>query len=122
MFYVYFQMLQKHVSNNTFEKRILNNMFMFMLLLLLLLLWLLSSSIVLFLSEPTQHSHFYRDSRGVARLNIITSIVVAAEWPDATFSLLSWWPQSGPTRYSHFYHRGRGVARSNILTSTAVVA
>jgi len=69
-----------------------------------------------------QHSHFYRGGQGVARFSILTFIVVAAEWPDAAFSLLSWRPRSGPIQHSHFYRGGRGVARFSILTSNVVAA
>ena len=84
---------------------------------------------------PTQHSHFYLLGRGVARPRILTSIVLAAEWPDPALSLppcwprkmarpsiltfivlaaewadpafspLSRWPQNGPTHHSHGKHR-----------------
>ena len=73
-------------------------------------------------SAPTQHSRFYRSGRGMARPNILTSIVVAAEWPDPALSLLSWWPRSGPTQHYHFYRGGRGVARPSILTSIFLAA
>ena len=69
-----------------------------------------------------QHSHFYRGGPGVARFSILTSIVVAKEWPDSAFSLLSWWPRSGPMQHSHFYRGGRGVARFSIPTSIVVAA
>jgi hypothetical protein len=69
-----------------------------------------------------QHSHLYRGGRGVARFSILTSIVVAQEWPDSAFSLLSWRPRSGPMQHSHFYRGGRGVARFSIPTSIVVAA
>jgi hypothetical protein len=71
----------------------------------------------LFNVSVSLHSHFDRGGRGVARPSILTSIVVAAEWPSPAFSLLSWWPRSGTAQHSHFYRGGRGVARPNILTS-----
>ena len=39
---------------------------------------------------PIQHPHFYRGGRGVGRSIILASIMLAAEWPDLAFSLLSW--------------------------------
>ena len=88
---------------------------------------------------PDLHSRFYRGGRGVARLalsllswwprsgpiNILTfivvaaewpdsfliSIVVAAEWPDLAFSLIAWWPRSDPISIPPFHRGGRGVAR-----------
>ena len=73
-------------------------------------------------SGPTQHSHFYRGDRGVARLSIITSIGLAAGWLDPAVSVLSWWPRCGPTQHSHFHGGGRGVARLSILTSIVLAA
>ena len=58
----------------------------------------------------------------MAGSSILTSIVVAAEWPDPAFSFLSWWPRSGPTLNSHFYRAGRRVAGSSILTAILVAA
>jgi hypothetical protein len=50
-----------------------------------------------------------RRGREVARVSILASIVVAAEWPDlACFVIV--------------YRGGRGVARSTILTSIVVAA
>ena len=51
---------------------------------------------------------------------MLTSIAVAAEWPDSAFSLLSWWPRSGPIQHSHFYRGGRGVAQFSGLNCIVV--
>ena len=51
----------------------------------------------------------------MARVSILTSVVVAAEWPDLAFSFLSCWPRSGPSQHSRFYRGGCGVARSRIF-------
>jgi hypothetical protein len=68
-------------------------------------------------SGPIQHSHFYRVGRGVARATILTSTVVAAEWPDSAFSFPSWCPRNGRSPHSHFYRSGCGVLDPLILTS-----
>ena len=75
---------------------------------------------------PAPRSNIRKREKGlpinVARFSMFTSIVVAAEWPDSAFSLLSWWPQSGPVQHVHFYRGGRGVALVSILTSIGVAA
>ena len=71
---------------------------------------------------------------GLGRSRILTSIVVAAEWPmphsrfyrggrrvaDPAFSFLSWWPRNDRSPHSHFCRSGRGVADPRILTSIMV--
>jgi hypothetical protein len=68
-------------------------------------------------SGPIQHSHFHRVGRGVARATILTSTVVAAEWPDSAFSFPSWCPRNGRSPHSHFYRSGCGVPDPLIVTS-----
>jgi hypothetical protein len=55
-------------------------------------------------------------------LSSLNSKVLATEWPDSAFSLLSSWPRSGPIQQSQFYRVGHGVARFSILTSIVLTA
>ena len=55
-------------------------------------------------------------------LSSLNSKVLATEWPDSAFSLLSCRPRSGPIQQSQFYRVGHGVARFSILTSIVLAA
>ena len=58
----------------------------------------------------------------MARFSIPITNVVAAEWPDLAFSLVSWWPRSDLTQHSHFYRDARGVARVSVFAFIVVAA
>ena len=58
----------------------------------------------------------------MARVSILISIVVDAEWPDLAFSFLSWWLRGGPSQHFRFNRGGCGVARSSIIFSIVVAA
>ena len=58
----------------------------------------------------------------MVRSSIFSFIVVAAECPDPSLLVLSWWPRNGPIHHSHYYRGGRGVPRSIILIFIVVAA
>ena len=57
-------------------------------------------------SDPSQHSRWYRDGRGVAQISIPTS----------------WWPQIGSRQHSRFYRGRRGVAEAVSIFISVVAA